>query len=134
MTTPGRFYGQALGESCASSGANNNGCGSIDTRPNSLHGPAIYAAQWDGDGVKVCEFSIPARGVSDALGSFSPQEAPQDIWGNNPTPQYWPVPAAAWAASRCDPYTYMKDMEMIFGMSVCATLLTIADITVRTYP
>lgn len=56
------------------------------------------------------------------VGSFSPQEAPQDIWGNNPTPQYWPVPAAAWAASRCDPYTYMKDMEMIFDITVSARL------------
>jgi hypothetical protein len=105
------FSGQVVNTVCASSGSNNAGCAVLDTVKGS-YGRAlnaqyggVFAMLWNDDGIKIWRFDR--------------QAIPDDISKQNPQPNNWGPPKAAFAASSCQPKKFFRDHSIVFDITLC---------------
>jgi hypothetical protein len=96
---------------CASSNANNAGCGFTDPNPASFgHGfniiaGGVYAMLWDSNGIAVWHFERSA--------------IPADIGSGNPDPTSWPTPTAFWSSNGCDMASHFYDQQIVLDITLC---------------
>ncbi|KAK1921314.1 concanavalin A-like lectin/glucanase domain-containing protein [Papiliotrema laurentii] len=108
--SPGLFSGTVANPVCDSS-LGGSGCSIVSSsntsygmRFNELGG-GVFAMQWDGAGIK--------------MWNWNREGIPADIVNDQPTPETWGIPAAAWEASTCDPYTYFKAQQIVLNVNLC---------------
>lgn len=100
-----------LHSQCASSGSNNQGCGFLDTDPNTyghefnLLSGGVFAHLWDNTGIKIWRFSRP--------------NIPADITSKNPDPSTWGTPAANFPATNCDIASHFFEHNLVIDTTLC---------------
>jgi hypothetical protein len=112
LSTDGKVVsGNIFNEQCASSGANNTGCGFIDTDTQSyghnfnLIAGGVYAHLWSSRGIKVWHF--PRTKI------------PADIVNKKPNPSSWGVPVAFWSSLSCDMNSHFYDHALVLDTTLC---------------
>ncbi|KAJ6620360.1 concanavalin A-like lectin/glucanase domain-containing protein [Mycena sp. CBHHK59/15] len=106
------MQGTVLTTTCASSAANNNGCGVQDKDPRSYGngfntaGGGVYAMYWGNDAIKMWHW---ARA-----------EIPPDVASNKPNTAGWPTPAAAFTSgSSCDLSQHFNTHSLVIDTTIC---------------
>ncbi|KAJ5245901.1 concanavalin A-like lectin/glucanase domain-containing protein [Penicillium chermesinum] len=88
-----------------------NGCGVIDTDPNSLGsgfnnaGGGVYATQWAADSISIWFF--PRNSIT------------SDITNGTPDPTQWGTPVASFGGSSCNFSTAFANMQIVFDITFC---------------
>ncbi|THH17556.1 hypothetical protein EW146_g3274 [Bondarzewia mesenterica] len=108
-----RTTGTVLSTNCASSNANDEGCGFRDNRATSFgsgfqDGPGgVFAHLWTSDGITAW--------------FFPRAEIPADITAGHPDPSSWGPPVAAWGSASCNIADNFYDHVLVLNTDICGT-------------
>ncbi|KAF9477609.1 glycoside hydrolase family 16 protein [Pholiota conissans] len=100
-----------LNDQCASSGADNRGCGFRDPdfqtygHAFNLLAGGVFAHLWDNSGIKIWRFLRPS--------------IPADITAKTPDPSTWGTPAAFFPATNCDMASHFFDHSLVLDTTIC---------------
>ncbi|ORY27342.1 concanavalin A-like lectin/glucanase domain-containing protein [Naematelia encephala] len=117
-TTPGcdinqttsLYRGTVANQNCDSS-AGGTGCSIVDPSASSYGDPfnsaggGVFAALWDGNGIK--------------MWSWNRAQIPSDITNESPSPENWGTPVSAWDASTCNPYEFFSAQMLVLNIDLC---------------
>ncbi|KAM0748667.1 glycoside hydrolase family 16 protein [Meredithblackwellia eburnea MCA 4105] len=112
--------GQTLQQDCAATATNNNGCGVLDSNPNSS-GPGFASS-----GGAVFVMSLTAHGL--AYWRFPRGSIPADITNQNLNPQKWGTPIGRWKWTTCQPSSHFNNLALTFDITVCGDWAGQADV------
>lgn len=108
---PEAFSAHVLGTTCESSGADNDGCGFIDTDTTSYGhgfndvGGGVYAHEWTDSGI--------------SMWHFARSDIPADISAGNPDPTTWGPPAAFFSSATCNIGEHFVNHNLVFDITLC---------------
>jgi hypothetical protein len=113
-TDKSRFTASLGNLQCASSNADNSGCGMADSDTRTYgHGfnniaGGVYAHTLESDGISIWFFP---RG-----------EIPNDIDEKNPDPSTWGTPSAFFSSDNCDIASHFYEQSITFDTTLCGDL------------
>jgi hypothetical protein len=105
------FTGQIAGRTCASSGADNTGCGVVVPQTNS------FGTNFNKQAGGVIAHRMDSTGI--AVWQFARRDVPADIKAGKPDPSTWPAPIALFSSDKCNIAQNFKAHQIILDITLC---------------
>jgi hypothetical protein len=105
------FTGSIAGTTCASSSANNNGCGIYNPDPTS------FGSGFNKQAGGIVAHRMDSTGI--AVWYFPRQAIPPDITAGKPNPATWSTPVALFSSSSCNIAQNFRGHQIIINISLC---------------